>query len=62
MYISYSKRISKVQNFLPNHPFFFTLETLLKMVNERNKGDVKSICAKVTKHNRKVAKAVVDLN
>ena len=53
MYISYSKRILKVQNVLPKYPFFFTLETVLKMTNEKNKGDVKSIHAKVTKHNKK---------
>ena len=53
MYISYSKGILKVQNFLPKYPFIFTLETVLKMANEKNKGDVKRICAKVTKHNKK---------
>ena len=36
-------------------PFFFlfTLETVLKMANETNKGDVESISAKVTKHIKK---------
>ena len=53
MQISYSKRILKVQNFLPKHPFFFTLETVLKMAKETNKGDVESIRAKVTKHIKK---------
>ena len=52
MYISYSKRISEMQNFLPKYPFFFTLETVLKMANEKNKRDVKSIRAKVTEHNK----------
>ena len=33
------------------------------MANERNKGDVESMCAKVTKHaSKKVAKAEVNLN
>ena len=50
MWISYSKKISKVQNFLPKHPFFFTLETVLKMAKETNEGDVESRCAKVTKY------------
>ena len=40
----------KVQNFLPKHPSFFTLETVLKMGKETNKGDVESILAKVTKY------------
>ena len=53
MYISYSKRILKVQNFLPKYPFFFILETVLKMANKKNKGDVKSVCVKVTKHKKK---------
>ena len=53
MQISYSKRILKVQNFLSKHPFFFTLETVLKMAKEINKGDVESIGAKVAKHIKK---------
>ena len=32
------------------------------MGKETNKGDVESICAKATKHIKKVAKAEVDLN
>ena len=50
MPICYSKRILKLQNFLPKHPFFFTSETVLKIAKGTNKGDVESICAKVTKH------------
>ena len=43
--------------------FFFTLETALKMAKETNKGNVESICAKVTKHaSKKVAKAETNLN
>ena len=42
-----------MQNFLPKHPFFFTLDTVLKIEKETNKGDVKSMCAKVTKHIKK---------
>ena len=33
--------------------FFFTLETVLKMAKETNKGDVESTFAKVTKHIKK---------
>ena len=52
-----------MQNFLLKHPFSFTLETILKMAKETNKGDVESICAKVTKDaSKKVAKAEVNLN
>ena len=47
----------KLQNFLPKHPFFFTLETVLKMAKETNKGDVKSKRAKVTKHIKKGGKS-----
>ena len=28
----------------------FTLEPILNMVNEKNKGDVESLCERVTKH------------
>ena len=62
---SFFKRIRnvKLQNFLPKHPFSFTLETVLKMAEEINKRDVESICARVTKHaSKKVAKAEVNLN
>ena len=51
--IIYSKRILKVQNFLPKYPFIFTLETVLKMAKETNKEDVESIRVKVTKHIKK---------
>ena len=37
MEISYSKRIWKLQNFIPKHPFFFTLETVLKMIYVQSK-------------------------
>ena len=54
-----SKRILK----LPKFPFFFTLETVLKMTKETNKGNVESICARVIKPaSKKVANAEVDLN
>ena len=42
-----------MQNFLPEHPFFFTLKTALKMAKETKKEDVESIHAKVTKHIKK---------
>ena len=42
-----------MQNFLPMHPFFFTLETALKTAKETNKGDVESIRTKVNKHIKK---------
>ena len=43
--------------------FSFTLETVLKMAKETNKGDVESICAKVTKHAaKKTEKAEANLN
>ena len=56
------KRILKLQNILPKHPFFFTLETVLKMAKETSKGDVENIFPKVTKHIKKVVKAEFDLN
>ena len=40
MKISYSKKIWKLQSFLPKDPFLFTLETALKKAKETNKGDV----------------------
>ena len=45
MQTSYSNRILKVQDFLPKHYFFFTLETF--------GGNVESIYAKVAKHIKK---------
>ena len=57
------KVCKKVQNLLSKHPFFLTLETVLKTTKERNKVDVKSIRPKVTKHIEKGGyKAEVDLN
>ena len=57
------KKDFKIAEFLPKHPFFFTLETVLNMAKERNKGDVESICTRVTKSaSKKVANAEVDLN
>ena len=50
MQISHSRRILNLRNFLPKYPFSFTLETVLKMAKETNKGDVEIICAKVTKY------------
>ena len=55
--MSYSKRILKVQNFLPKHPFFFTLETVLKVAKETNKGDVETLRVKVRKHFKKGGKS-----
>ena len=53
----------KIAELLLKYPFFFTLETVLKMAKETNKGDVESICARVTKPaSKKVANAEVDLN
>ena len=46
--LSYSKRILKLQNFYQNI-LFFTVETVLKIAKETSKGDVESICARVTK-------------
>ena len=52
-----------MQNLLLKHPFSFTLETVLKMVKETSKGDVESICTKVTKHaSKKVVKAEANPN
>ena len=49
--------------FLPKHPFSFTLETVLKMAKDTNKGDAESICAKVTKlASKNVAKAEANPN
>ena len=63
MEIPYSKRILKLQNVLPRHPFFFTLEIVLKMTKETKKEDLECICARVTKDIlKKVAEADVDLN
>ena len=62
--LSYSKWILKLQNFFKKkHSFFFTSEAVLKMAKETNKGDVESICRRVTKPaSKKVANAEVDLN
>ena len=42
-----------MRNVFPKHPIFFTLETVLKLAKETNKGDVEIICAKVTKNIKK---------
>ena len=48
---------------LTKHPFSFTLDTVVKMAKETNKGDVKSIRARLTKHApKKMAKAEVSLD
>ena len=48
---------------LLNKTCFFLYFRLLKLAKEVNKGDVESICAKVTKHgSKKVAKAEANLN
>ena len=60
--LSYSKRILKFQNFYQNI-LFFTVETVLKIEKETSKGDVESICARVTKRaSKNVANAEVYLN
>ena len=58
------KRNVKEQSFIPKHPFFFTLETVLKLALETNKEeDVENTCATVTKHaSKQVAEAEVNLN
>ena len=57
------KKDFKVVEVLTKTSFFFTLETVLKMAKETNKGDFGSTCAKAAKHtSKKVAKAEVDLN
>ena len=38
----------KIAELLPEHYFFVTLETVLKMAKETNKGDAECICASVT--------------
>ena len=48
--LPFKKKKKNLQNFLSKHPFFFTLETVLKMAKETNEGEVQSMCAKVTKH------------
>ena len=60
--LSYSKRILKLQNFYQKI-LFFTLETVLKMAKETNKGDVECIRGRVTKFaSKKVANAEVYQN
>ena len=44
------KKDFKFAELLTKHPFSFTLQTVLKIAKETDKGDVKSIWAKVTKH------------
>ena len=60
--LSYSKRILKIQNFYQNI-LFFTVETVLKIAKETNKGDIESICGRVTKPvSKNVVNAEVYLN
>ena len=57
------KKDFKFAELLTKHSFSFTLETVLKMAKETNKGDVERMCARVTKHaSKKAAKAEVNLN
>ena len=57
--LSYSKRILKFQNYLQKTSFFLYFRRRPK----NGKGDVETICARVTKPaSKKVAKAEVDLN
>ena len=52
----------KTAELLTKTSFFYNLGTILKMAKEKHKGDVESICARVTKHaSKKVAKAEVNL-
>ena len=52
------KKDFKYAELLTKISFSFTLETVLKMANETNQGDVESICARLTKQaSKKVAKA-----
>ena len=44
------KKDFKFAELLTKTSFLLNLETILKMVNETNKGDVESICTKVTKN------------
>ena len=58
MKISYSKKICKLQSFLPKYSFLFTLETVLKKRRRQTKET-----SNLTKHaSKKVAKAEIDLN
>ena len=59
----YHKSVKSVE-FLTKTSFIpFALESVLKMAKETNKGDLESICTRVTKHASKmVAKAYVNLN
>ena len=60
--LSYSKRILKFQNFYQNI-LFFTVETVLKIAKETNKGDIESIWGSVTKPaSKNVANPEVYLN
>ena len=57
----------KSTELLTIHPFFFTLEIDLKTAKKTKKGDVESICARVTKHTSKaevhhISKAEVNLD
>ena len=55
------KKCFKFAELLTKTSFF--LETIPKMAKERNKGDVESVCVKVTKQSsKKAAKAEVNLN
>ena len=48
------KKDFKIAELLTKTSLFFTWETVLKMAKETNKRDVKSFCAKVTKHIKKM--------
>ena len=57
------KKGFKVVERLTKTIIFFTLEAILKMAEERNRGDVESICGRVTNPAlKKVANVEVDLN
>ena len=47
------KKDFKIAELTKTSFFFFTLETVLKMAKEKNKGNFESICTKVTKPMKK---------
>ena len=57
------KKDFKFAELLTKTSFFFYFRDRPEMAKETNKGDVESICAKVTKHaSKKVAKVEFNLN
>ena len=56
------KKEFKITEPLTKISFFLNFRDRPTMVKETNKGDVESICAKVTKHIKKLTKTEVNLN